>query len=188
VSRENRKRVARPIAERSVDALARVMLLAFAGLVTAGSASASEGDLVLTPELPMLLALIALFVILIFPVNALLFRPIFAALDAREDKIAGTRVRAEKLSAQAEEVLRRYQGSVRETREATEHERRGRLLGAKNEASERLGSARGEAEREIEQARGEIRSALVAARSSLRGEAEALAREASARILGRNLS
>ncbi len=188
MNRENPERVVRPLAERSAGALARAVLLTAAGSLTAGEAYASEGDLVLTPELPMLLALIALFVVLIFPVNALLFRPIFAALDAREDKIAGTRARAEKLSARAEEVLQRYQGTVRETREATEQVRRSLLKDAKNEASERLSSARGEAEREIDRARGEIRSALVAARSSLRGETEDLAREASARILGRNLS
>jgi F-type H+-transporting ATPase subunit b len=175
LSRENRK--------RSAAAFGRAALA-----ILATSASAAEGDLVLTPNVPMLFALIALFIALIFPVNALLFRPIFAALDAREEKIAGTRARAAKLAEEADAVLKRYQDSVRQVRAEAEQGRRGQLADAKGSASEQLASARGDAEREIERARGEIQSALTAARSSLRGEAETLAREASARILGRDLS
>lgn len=180
LSRENRK--------RSAAAFGRAALAILAGSLVATSASAAEGDLVLTPNVPMLFALIALFIALIFPVNALLFRPIFAALDAREEKIAGTRARAAKLAEEADAVLKRYQDSVRQVRAEAEQGRRGQLTDAKGSASEQLASARGDAEREIERARGEIQSALTAARSSLRGEAETLAREASARILGRDLS
>lgn len=181
--RSDRTRPRRVAAARSSAAI-----VAATGALLATPAFASEGGLVLTPSLPMLLTLIGLFVALIFPVNALLFRPIFAALDAREEKIAGTRARAAKLEQDAEEVLQRYKASVREVREGAEQERRSQLVGAKGEASQQLAGARGEAEREIERARGEIQGELESARSSLRGEAETLAREASARILGRDLS
>jgi len=188
VSRENRKRSTQALARRGARVLGQSSLVAVAGLTLATVASAAEGGLVLTPSVPMLAALIVLFIALIFPVNALLFRPIFAALDAREEKIAGTRARAAKLEQDAEEVLQRYKASVREVREGAEQERRSQLVGAKGEASQQLAGARGEAEREIERARGEIQGELESARSSLRGEAETLAREASARILGRDLS
>jgi F-type H+-transporting ATPase subunit b len=192
VSRENHQRDPGPVVERGASAPARhgaaVLSATAVLLLIAAPASASEGDLVLTPDLPMLLALMAFFIALIFPVNALLFRPIFAVLDAREDKIAGTRARAEKLVAEAEKVLQRYQASVRETREAAEQERRNELASAKSVASEQLTDARGDAERQIAQARREIQSALGSARASLRGDAEALAREAGTRILGRNVS
>ena len=146
MSRENQERCAetivrrraRDIAWRRCSALAPAALVAGAALLSADTALASEDGLVLTPDLPMLLTLMALFIALIFPVNALLFRPIFAALDAREEKIAGTRARAEKLAAQAEEVLQRYQGAVREARESAEQERRNRLTTVKGEASARI--------------------------------------------------
>ena len=83
-----------------------------AGLVLAGPALASGDSIVLQPELPKLLALIALFVLLVFPVNTLLFKPIFTALDARDEKIAGTRARAAKLAADADELLRHYEGQL----------------------------------------------------------------------------
>ena len=136
----------------------------------------------------MLGALIVLFVILIFPVNALIFNPIFAVLDARDEKIAGTRARAEKIAAEAEEVLARYERSVREVREEAERERKERLASARGESAEQSAAARAEAEREIERAREQIGAGLAEARASLRAQAELLAREAAARVLGRALS
>lgn len=142
----------------------------------------------LIPTLDMLGALIALFVILIFPVHKLLFRPIFRVLDARAEKIAGTRARAEKIAADADEVLARYEGSVREAREQAEGERKERLAAARSESAEQSAAARAEAEREVERAREQIGAGLAEARASLRPQVELLAREAAARVLGRALS
>ena len=169
----------------------RATLLGATALLCASPALASEGEIVLFPtieSLPRLIALMVIFIALIFPLNALLFRPIFAALDAREQKIAGTRARAEKLNAEAREVLERYQGSVRTAREAADQQRREELLTAKSAAGEQLSGARADAEGEIERARGEIARELASARASLRAEADELAREATSRILGRNIS
>ena len=63
---------------------------------------ASGGELVLVPHLPTMLALIAFFVLLVVPMNRLIFKPIFATLDARGDRIAGPRARAAKLAEEAE--------------------------------------------------------------------------------------
>ncbi len=61
----------------------------------AGTAAASDGGLVLLPDLTgKLPILIVLFVLLVYPVNAILFKPIFQVLDAREEKTTGTRKRA----------------------------------------------------------------------------------------------
>jgi F0F1-type ATP synthase membrane subunit b/b' len=136
----------------------------------------------------MLGVLIVLFVILIFPLHALLFRPIFAGFDARTEKIAWTRARAEKITAQADEVLARYESSLRDAREEAEHERKERLAAARSESAEQSAAARAEAEREIERAREQIGAGLSQARESLRPQAELLAREAAARVLGRALS
>jgi len=166
----------------------RALLLAAAVLLAAAPASGSEGNLVLIPSIEMLGALTALFVILIFPVHALLVRPIFAVLDARAEKIAGTRARAEKITADADEVLARYESSVRDAREEAERERKEQLASARSESVERSAAARAEAERELERAREQIGAALAEARTSLRPQAELLAREAAARVLGRALS
>lgn len=166
----------------------RAVALATAVLLAAAPALASEGNLVLIPTFEMLGALIALFAILIFPVHSLLFRPIFTVLDARTEKIAGTRARAEKISAEAEEVLARYESAVRDAREQAELERKERLVSARSESAEQSAAARAAAEREIERAREQLGAGLEEARASLRPQAELLAREAAARVLGRPLS
>jgi F0F1-type ATP synthase membrane subunit b/b' len=164
------------------------LALGAAVLFAAAPAFAAEGNLVLIPSLEMLGALIFLFVLLIFPVHALLFRPIFAVLDGRTEKIAGTRARAEKIAADADEVLARYESSVSEAREEAERERKEQLAAARSESADQSASARAEAEREIEGARAEIAAGLEEARASLRPQVELLAREAAARVLGRALS
>jgi F-type H+-transporting ATPase subunit b len=154
----------------------------------AGTATASSGELVLVPHLPTMLTLIVFFVLLVLPMNRLLFRPIFATLDAREERIAGTRARAEKLAAEAERSLASYESSVRAAREEAEQGRKLALGEARTEAQQQTRAARSDVEAELERAAGEIAIALESARGSLRGEAEALARAAATTVLGRPLS
>jgi F0F1-type ATP synthase membrane subunit b/b' len=158
-------------------------------LLATQPAAASEGSIVLWPDLKTYLpVMILLFAALIVPVNALLFRPLLRAIDLRADRIAGTRERAEKLAASADEVLARYEQAVREVRVEAEQARREELSGARSESSAQTADARAAAEREIERARREVAAGLGDARTRLRAEAEALAREAASRVLGRVLS
>lgn len=169
-------------------------------LLLALPASAAEGGLQLLPELPAPIAdaigaptgwgtilLIAFFVFLLFPVNALLFEPLLRVLDQREERIAGTRARAEKLEREAAEILARYERTVAETRAESEQQRRGLLDQVRGEAQGETAAARREAEQRIEQARREVGEALESARSGLRGQAEELARQAASQVLGRAL-
>lgn len=164
--------------------LAAVLVLALAG----DALAAGDGGLVLVPDLKMLLALVLFFALLVFPVNALLFRPIFATLDARDERIAGTVARAEKLAADAEETLERYERSVREVKEQADEGRKTVLAAARDSFQEQSQAARAAAEAELERARREIAGELESARGGLRGQAEALASAAAASVLGRGLS
>jgi F-type H+-transporting ATPase subunit b len=159
-----------------------------AGLLAAAPALASEGNIVLIPQPEMLISLIALFVLLVFPVNALLLKPIFTALDAREEKIEGTRSRAEQLAAEADRILDGYEARIREVREEAELARRERLAEARAQSLGEARAARAEAEGDIERARREIGDELERARAGLRSEALQLAHEAAGSVLGRPLS
>jgi F-type H+-transporting ATPase subunit b len=173
---------------------------AFAAIsLLAGDVLASEGDLVLFPgqdqhgdwSVPVFLEfgfLILLFFLLVYPVNQLIFRPIFRVLDERDAKIVGTRERAEKLFGEADEVLARYEGSVREVRAEAEQARKQVLKGARGDGGSRTAQARTEAEHEVAGARAEIAAALDVARGELRAQTEGLAREVAAQALGRPLS
>ena len=163
--------------------------IAVAWFVAPEAAQAAEGGLEVFPrwftELPVL---IALFAVLIVPVNAILLRPLLRVLDDRSTRIEGARSRAGEIAARADEVLGRYQATIAEARARGEREWRALVERARDEQNELTRSARAEAEDEIERARAEVGEALTAARSSLREDAEALAQAAVARILGRSLS
>jgi F-type H+-transporting ATPase subunit b len=156
-------------------------------MLVAGEAAAAEGGLELLPDLQLLGTLLVIFALLIVPVNVVIFKPIFRALDERDDKISGTRARAERLERDAQAVLERYQTAVREVREEAETARRARLETTRGETAQTTTEARAAAESEIERARAELSAALGDARASLRAQSQELAREAAARVLGRAL-
>jgi F-type H+-transporting ATPase subunit b len=143
--------------------------------------------LVLVPNLTLLGVLLAIFVALIFPMNALIFQPILRVFDERQQKIAGTQDRAEKLRAEGDEIITRYERAVQEVREESEQQRRAQLEVARTESASEISGARASADREIENARQAIGSSLEEARGILRSEAETLAKQAAERVLGRPL-
>lgn len=156
-------------------------------LLTALPAHAAEGGLEIFPDWRVGI-LIAFFVLLILPVNALLFRPLLRVLDERHARIEGARERATSLARRADEVLAQYESAVSEARESAEQDRRGRLDEARRDQTRATAAARAEAERELARARSEVEAALAQARDQLRREAEPLARAAAAQVLGRSLS
>lgn len=164
------------------------LLLAASSAMIALPASAAEGGLQLLPDFTTTLpALIVVFLIIVAPLNALLFRPILKALDERDERIAGTRAKAERLSHDTQAVLERYEAAIRDAREEAEGERRVRIGEARARLLDRTVSARTAAEAELERARGELAATLDEARGTLRGQANDLAREAAASVLGRAL-
>jgi F-type H+-transporting ATPase subunit b len=170
-----------PVRVRSAAAIASLALLAPL------AASAAEHGLVLVPDPRLLLALIALFVLLIAPANALVFKPLLRVLDEREARTAGTRAKAEKLEQDAAAVLLRYESAVQETREESERGRRSLLSEVRGEVQREIAAARGEAEGRLESARGEITASLESARTQLRSQAQDLASQAASQVLGRAL-
>lgn len=174
-----------------------------AALVTAMTgalpAFASE-DLVLIPDyaffgliageqgLGMLWVMVALFVVLIFPLNALMFKPIFNALDARSERIAGARERSQHLEDEADTVLTRYETAIRDARAEAEAARQAQLGEAREEQATLTANARAEAETDLTKARSELGRSLEEARASLRASAEELATTAAEQVLGRSLS
>jgi F-type H+-transporting ATPase subunit b len=161
--------------------------LALALLWLPAAARAAGGELVLVPDLRMLLALIALFVLLIAPAHRLIFKPLLRVLDEREERTVGTRARAARIEEEAREVLARYEREVAQTREDAERQRRATLEQVRGQSQELTGAARGAAEQSQAAARRELAEALEGARRALGDRTQELAREAASRVLGRTL-
>jgi F-type H+-transporting ATPase subunit b len=128
------------------------------------------------------------FVLLIIPLNALIFQPIFRALDAREERINGARQRSSQLEEEADDVLSRYEAAIREARNESETSRQAQLATAREEQVALTNQSRSEAEGELLQARTELAASLEEARTSLRASAEDLASAAAEQVLGRSLT
>jgi F-type H+-transporting ATPase subunit b len=135
-----------------------------------------------------LLSLIAMFVVLVPVLNALLFRPLLAVLDEREQRTAGARARATELAQQAGALVARHDDAIRRAREVAHAEQTRVVEEARTQHASTVGTARTAAESKIHDARLEIERATESVRASLAAEAEPIAREIAARLLGRSLS
>lgn len=132
--------------------------------------------------------MLAAFAVLVIPLNALIFQPIFRALDARTERIQGARTRSEHLQRAADSILLRYQAAVRETRGEAEAARKLEIARAREEQVVLTSQAKHAAERQLEGARSDLALSLESARAGLRASADDLARAAAEQVLGRALS
>ena len=176
-------------AKSRVWPMRRSMFLAWTllmGVLVAGSAQASA-DLVLIPSPPTLISLLILFILLVFPLNALVFRPIFATLDERDRRTAGAREQADEVSKQADEILDRYRTELSAARSVAEQSRREAVENARDEQARVTTAARTDAEQKVEQGRSELAASLEQARSDMGGHVRELADAAAQQILGRAL-
>lgn len=156
-------------------------------LAAAPAAAASDGIEIFPQPVPLAI-LIALFTVLIWPANHLIWRPLLQLFDERRERIAGTRARAEKLASEAEDVFTAYQSAVERGRLAAEAERSELLESARREQAQVTADARRAAEAEVAAARDAVGTALDAARAKLAAEARELGRDVAAQVLGRPLS
>ena len=149
----------------------------------------ASDSLELIPDYTRTLPIMLLgFVLLIFPLNQLIFKPIFRSLDDRAARIEGARDRSSHLQREAGRVLDRYETAIRAARGASEEARQLELQRAREEQATLTAQARGEAEAELERARADLGRSLEQARTSLRASAEELAQAAAEQVLGRTLS
>ena len=128
------------------------------------------------------------FAVLVIPLNALIFQPIFRALDARSERIQGASTRSEHLQRAADSILSRYEAAVRETRGEAEAARELEIARAREEQVLLTSQAKHDAERQLEGARSDLALSLESARAGLRASADELARAAAEQVLGRALS
>jgi len=149
--------------------------------------SAEAADLNLIPDAAVVATNVALFLLLIYPVNRLLVQPLLRALDERAQRTSGALAESEKLGDDSRARRVELETRLSEAR-ARALVRRSAIL-ADGEVEERavLDAARGEAGANIENVRRSVAAELAEARSGLQTDSRALASEVATRILGRAL-
>jgi F-type H+-transporting ATPase subunit b len=158
---------------------------ALAALVIPISAKASELNLI--PDAGVVATNVALFLLLIYPVNRLLVQPLLRVLDERDARTSGALEQSRKLGDEARVTGVDLESRLSESRARAQSQRSAILSDGEIQERAVLDAAREEASGIVEEVRQSVRSELVEARKALQTDARELAREAATRILGRAL-
>lgn len=130
----------------------------------------------------------ALFLVLMFVANKLMFQPYLALRERRKAGIEGARAEAERMTAQADAKLADYEKQLSVARERANEEGRkvrGEAAAHEKEVTEK---ARASAQAAIDEASTKMRSETEAARAQLMPQAEAIAKQIASKLLGREVA
>ncbi len=135
-----------------------------------------------------LLIQLANFLLLMFLLNRLLFRPMFRILEERRERTEGRKRLAERTTAEAESLWDDYQKKLQEAKADADRTRVALVRQAEGERQKMVDLAAAQAEKTVAEIRARVRADAEKAREALRGETEKLADSMAERILGRSVS
>lgn len=125
------------------------------------------------------------FMILMAVLNALLFKPLRAALRARKETIEGSRAKVQDIDEQVQAQIARYEAQLQEARMQGGQERAAMRKTAQAEEARILGDANQKSAEKLQVIKQQIQEEASAARQALRSETEALAKKIAGKVLGR---
>lgn len=128
-----------------------------------------------------------IFIILLFFLTKLVFRPYLALLHERHANIEGAKKEAEEVSADADSKLSRYEDQISKTRKEAAAVRLELRDKGESHASTILAKARTDSEAKVAAARQKIEQSSEAAKLALRTGADRIAKTVAAKILGREV-
>lgn len=127
------------------------------------------------------------FLLLLFILNTVLYRPLRAVLAKRKETIEGDHGHARALQQQIDEKMASYQEKLQAARVKGNEERAILRAAAGKEEAEILGAARVVATEKLQQLKARVATEADSARTALRSDVDALATQVASRILGRAL-
>jgi F-type H+-transporting ATPase subunit b len=130
----------------------------------------------------------ALFLVLMFVANKLMFQPYLALRERRKAGIDGARAEAERMTAQADAKLADYEKQLAIARERANEEGRKVRGEAATHEKEVTDKARASAQTAIDEASTKMRSETEAARALLMPQADAIAKQIASKLLGREVA
>lgn len=125
------------------------------------------------------------FMILMAVLNALLFKPLRAALRERRETIDGARTKIADLEEQAQAQVARYEAQLQEAKLQGSQARAALRKAAQEEEAKILGTANTRAAERLNTIKQQITTEAEDARQSLREGTESLAKEIASKVLGR---
>ena len=125
------------------------------------------------------------FMILMVVLNALLFKPLRAALQARREAIESSKAKVHDIDEQVQAQIARYEAQLQEARLQGGQERAALRKTAQEEEGRILGEANQKSAEKLQSIKAQIEEEAGTARQALRNETEALAKDIAGRVLGR---
>jgi F-type H+-transporting ATPase subunit b len=125
------------------------------------------------------------FMILMVVLNALLFKPLRAALQARREAIESSKAKVHDIDEQVQAQIARYEAQLQEARLQGAQERATLRKAGQEEEARILGAANQTAAEKLQTIKEQIQEEAGTARQALRDETEDLAREIAGKVLGR---
>ncbi len=130
---------------------------------------------------------IALFVVLFFVLDRLLFRPYLALLEQRERQTLGAQDETRALIHEGERLKARYEEAIAQAQAAGSATKAATLHEARQQCEKILGQAREQASHSLAQSRREIQSLMQKERQLAAAEVASIAQQMMSKILGRQV-
>jgi F-type H+-transporting ATPase subunit b len=147
----------------------------------------AENSIQLVPDGTLLLH-IAIILVMVFVLNATLFKPINRILEEREKRTRGRTGEARDILQRVEEKMAQYEHSLREARSEGYRLMEQERATAMSERQAKLGVVREEINRSMTEQKQAISGQVEEARATLESDARRLAAEIGAQILDRPIS
>ncbi len=145
--------------------------------------SANAGDVSLSVDPINLVIQFAIFLLGLYLLNTLIFRPLLRVQERRDALTAGTLRSAEEMTRRAEDAVGEYNEKLAEARAQANEARNELRQQGQSRSSVMLAEAREASQTELESARNALGATVVGIRTDLQGEIESLAAEITDRVL-----
>lgn len=127
------------------------------------------------------------FLVLLFILNAILFKPIMAKMRERDARIRGDREKAAQLAETVEERERQHQEELTKAKLVAAHDKTSLLADAKKKETDILHKARNEAANIVEGMKASIQTEVAEVRNTLKAQMTPLAQSLAEKVLGRSI-
>ena len=147
----------------------------------------AENSIQLVPDGTLILHVI-IILLMVYVLNATLYRPINQILESREKRTRGRLTEAQEIMQSVSEKLREYERSLRQARAEAYAQTESQRAAAMKERQQNLNEMRAQLTQMMMQEKKTIEQQAADARVVLEAEARRLAREIGSRVLSRPLS
>lgn len=127
------------------------------------------------------------FLLLMYLLNRILFRPMLRVLEERRERTEGRRKKAAQLDSESQAIWDDYQKRIQAAKADADRTRTQLIRQGEAERERLLAAATAQSDKAVAQVRARLRGEAEEARRSLRAQAAQLAESVAQRILGRTV-